>query len=248
LKAIFITVRTSSTRLPNKATLDLCGKPTIQHVIDRAKRSKLADIIVLCTTENQEDDYLCKIAKKNKIECFRGSEEDKLERWHGAAKKYGIEFFVTADGDDLFCSEELMDLAFEQRRRNNSNFIEAGEIICGSFTYGISTSALRKVCKIKDSKDTEMMWVYFTNTGLFNVEILENVPSCYVRSDIRMTLDYKDDFVFFKTVIDYFRDREYSIRDVIDYIDKNPQIKEINFYLQEAWSQNQKNKTNMRIK
>ena len=40
---------------------------------------------------------------------------------------------------------------------------------------------------IKDTNDTEMMWVYFTDTGLFNVQELENVPEVYKRDDIRMT-------------------------------------------------------------
>ena len=28
-------------------------------------------------------------------------------------KKFNIDFFITADGDDLFCSKELIDLAFK---------------------------------------------------------------------------------------------------------------------------------------
>ena len=60
--AILITVRTNSTRLPNKALLKIMGKETIVYLIDRVKKSKLADKIILCTTKNKEDDILCKIA------------------------------------------------------------------------------------------------------------------------------------------------------------------------------------------
>ena len=35
---------------------------------------------------------------------------------------------------------------------------------------------MRKVCEIKDTDDTEMMWVYFTDTGFFDVQNLENIP------------------------------------------------------------------------
>lgn len=93
-KAIFITVRSASSRLPEKCYLPIKGKPTIQYVIEQAKKSKLADIIVLCTTRNKEDDELCKIAIKNSITYSRGSETDKLERWNSAAKKYNIEFLL----------------------------------------------------------------------------------------------------------------------------------------------------------
>ena len=66
-KAIFITVRTGSTRLPEKALLKINERSTIELVIDRAKRSKKKDIVVLCTTESTNDDILCEIAEKNGI-------------------------------------------------------------------------------------------------------------------------------------------------------------------------------------
>jgi len=248
MRGIFITVRSGSTRLPNKALLNINGMPTIEHLIRRVKRSKLAELIVLCTTELQEDDVLCEIASRNNIKYFRGSVEDKLERWSGAAAEYGIEFFVTADGDDLFCEPELIDLAFRQYENNVCDFIKGENLICGSFTYGIKTDALRKVCEIKDTAETEMMWVYFTDTGLFDVQELQNVPELFVRDDIRMTLDYRDDFLFFEKVINSFEKDDFNLRDIVELIDRSPEIKEINFYLEEEWKNNQAEKINLKLK
>jgi len=248
MNATFITVRSGSTRLPNKALLGINDKATIEYVIQNAKRSKYADKVILCTTTLEEDNILCHLAAENEISYFRGNIEDKLERWLGAALKYEVDFFVTADGDDLFCSSELMDLAFEQRDRNDSEFVQGENLVSGSFTYGISTDALIKVCEIKDTENTEMMWVYFTDTGMFKVETLENVPSCYIRSDIRMTLDYQDDFTFFETVINYFNGHEFNMRDVLSYLDENPEVIDINFHLEEQWKQNQIEKTNLVLK
>ena len=132
MNSIFITVRSNSKRLPNKAYKKINNKYTIEYVILQAKKSKLADSVVLCTTNLPEDDLLCKIAVDNNIQYFRGSEIDKLERWNGACKKYGVDFFVTADGDDLFCSHELFDLAISQNneklgsllQQNNSSLID----------------------------------------------------------------------------------------------------------------------------
>ena len=249
-KAIFITVRTGSTRLPNKALKKFQGITTIEYVIKRMKNSKKADQIVLCTTERKADDTLIEIANRNNIKYFRGNENDKLVRWRDAAKQFNIEFFVTADGDDLFCEPKLLDLAFEQFDRNKSDFIQSKDIICGAFTYGIKVDALNKVCEIKDSDDTEMMWVYFTKTNLFMVEELENVPKKFYRDDIRMTLDYEEDFEFFNTIVnkaatttDYL-----SLDKILEILDENPKIKEINFFRQEQWANNQKNKTSLKLK
>ncbi|KPJ57010.1 hypothetical protein AMJ49_03150 [Parcubacteria bacterium DG_74_2] len=249
-KAIFITVRTGATRLPKKCLLKIQGLTTIQHLIRRVKKSKLADIIVLCTTELKEDNVLCEIAKKEKIECFRGSVLDKLERWKGAAEKFNVEFFVTADGDDLFCEPELIDIAFKQYEKNKPDFIEGKGLACGAFTYGIKTKALQKVCEIKGTDDTEMMWVYFKDTDLFNCEILEGVDKIYKRPEIRITLDYPDDFKFFKTVIENLGKikKDFSLRDVIKYLDQHPEIIKINQYLQKKFEKRQKEKTKLILK
>lgn len=69
-KAIFITVRNGSTRLPNKALKEIQGIPTIEYVIRRMKYSKNAERIILCTTENKQDDSLVEIALQNKIDFF----------------------------------------------------------------------------------------------------------------------------------------------------------------------------------
>ena len=250
-KAIFITVRTNSTRLPQKCLLEINGRKNIEFLIERLKRCKNADLLVLCTTTKPEDDILCEIARKADIQFFRGSEKDKLERWRGAAHKFNVDFFVTADGDDLFCETELIDLAFNQYKKNKCDFIEGKDLAVGSFTYAIKVSALNKVCEIKDTDDTEMMWVYFTETGLFKTELLEDVPHIYKRPEIRMTLDYKDDLIFFKTVIEYFASTEkdqFTLKDIIQYLDKNSDVIKINQYLQNQFLKNQKTKTKLILK
>ena len=96
------------------------------------------------------------IAESKKIKFFRGSEKDKLERWNKACIKFDVDFFVTADGDDLFCEPKFIDKAFNQFLDNNEiDFIHCPGIICGSFTYGIKSKALKKVCEIKNTDDTE---------------------------------------------------------------------------------------------
>ncbi len=248
MNAILITVRTGSTRLPKKALIEINGKTTIEHLIDRVKRSKLADDIILCTTNLHEDDILCRIAVKNGIKYYRGSIDDKLDRWSGACKEYNIDFFVTADGDDLFCEPELIDMAFEQYKTSNADFIRAPGIICGAFTHGIKTSALEKVCEIKDTKNTEMHWVYFEETGLFNVYDLQNIPTEYIRNGIRMTLDYEDDLKFFTNIIDHFGEKKFGLSEIIYYINNNTSVAKINAHLEEQWSANQKENLELKIK
>ena len=165
MNCIFISVRNSSTRLPNKAILDLCGKPTIQHLIESMMNSKSADKIILCTSDREEDDVLCNIASNCGIEYFRGSLNDKLVRWRDACKEYEVDFFVNVDGDDLFFDVDLADIVIDQYKNDPCDFIDGHGLY--NDVYGIKTTALNEVCKIKDSDSTEYIRLYFTETGIF---------------------------------------------------------------------------------
>ena len=148
----------------------------------------------------------------------------------------------------MFCSHELFDLAFAQNKNEPCDFIYGDNLVCGSFTYGINSNALEKVCEIKDTNDTEMMWVYFTETNLFDTRPLKNVPTIFKRNDVRMTLDYDDDYNFFTSVINSINKDEFNTRDVLNFLDQNKKIIDINFYLEEQWKSNQLSKTKLTIK
>ena len=72
----------------------------ITHLIRRAKKFKIIPII--CTTKNKSDDILEKISRFEKINFFRGSEKNKIKRWHDCSRKFNIKYFHTIDADDPF--------------------------------------------------------------------------------------------------------------------------------------------------
>lgn len=249
MKAIFVSVRSGSTRLPQKALMEIGSRTTIEYLIDRVKQSKHASRIVMCTTELPEDDRLCEIAEQNEILFFRGSAPDKLKRWLGAAKKYDIDFFVNADGDDLFFDAGLADICFEQYENSEAtlDFIDGRGLY--NDVYGIKTSALQKVCDNKDDLDTEFVRPYFVEKAYGNNLIFKKihpVPNKYEKREIRMTLDYEEDFIFFKTIINHFTTerRDMSFENILSFLDENPDIVRTNWHLEKAWKENQDNMIN----
>ena len=241
LKSIFISVRTDSTRLPHKATLDLCGKPTIQYLIDRLKESTLADEIILCTTRLESDNVLCKIAEKNNIKYFRGSSKDKLKRWIGACQEYNVDFFVNVDGDDLFFDAGLADLCFEQYLSQNGevDFIDGRGLY--NDVYGIKRTALEKVCNAKNSTDTEFIRPYFIKSDIFKHQAIWNVPDKYKKQNIRMTLDYQEDLTFFAYIIEHHlkENISLSLENILLFLKQNPNVVQINWHREETWKNNQ---------
>ena len=249
--AIFITIRMDSSRLPEKTMRTILGKPVLEHVIQRAKLAKNFDEIVVCTTEREVDNQIADQAQSLAVKVFRGSLEDKLERWNGAAKEYGIDYIVTFDGDDLFCEPILLDMAADQIREGEYDFIEAPQgLICGAFTYAFTAKALAKVCGIKDSTDTEMMWTYFKDTGLFRTGCLKRVDDVYFNDDYRLTLDYPEDFVFFTKVFEHFQcvNNDVPLKEIVFYFKEHPEIPQINIGRHQEFLENQKKKTKLVLK
>lgn len=249
--AIFITIRMDSSRLPNKTMRTILGKPVLEHIVQRAKLAGKFSDIVVCTTEREVDNQIADLAEKLGVKVFRGSLEDKLERWNGAARKYNIDFIVTFDGDDLFCEPVLLDMGSEQIQNGRYDFIEAPKgLICGAFTYAFTAKALEKVCEIKGSSDTEMMWTYFKDTGLFRTGCLEEVEGTYFSDEYRLTLDYPEDFEFFTKVFEYFNcvKNDVPLREIVSYLKEHPEIPQINIGRQQEFLENQKKKTKLVLK
>ncbi len=250
-RAIFITIRKDSSRLPNKAVRDIYGSKVMEMVVKRAKLAKNFEHVIVCTTTRETDNEIEEIAMASGAEVFRGSLDDKLERWDGAAKKYHIDYVVTFDGDDLFCDPKLLDMGAEQIAQRNLDFIEAPlGLICGAFTYAFTAKALSKVCEIKDTDDTEMMWTYFKDTGLFRTGVLEGVDPIYFSNEIRCTLDYPEDYEFFLRVFEHFDcpGNDVGLDKIAEYLHENPEIARINIGRQEEFLANQKARTHLKLK
>ena len=248
--AVFITARTKSSRLPEKCLLEINGKKIIEHIIERAKLIQNSHKIILCTTLEESDNILCEIAEQHNISYFRGSTIDKLDRWYRATKEFKVSHFVTFDADDLFCEPELNELALNQMKANKVDFIFSEKIIPGSFTYCINTEALEEVCRIKNTDDTEMMWTYFLDTNIFKTELLkiQNIND-YERNGVRITLDYIEDYIFFAKIFNKLNivDNNHSLIEILKFLDNNKEICEINYFRDIEWSNNQQEKTKLKI-
>jgi len=230
--ACLTTVRTQSSRLPNKTLLQIRGKRVIDHVIDRMKNTKKPDLIILCTSDEPEDDILVTIAKKHGIKYFRGSAKDRLQRMLGAVEKFNLDYIATFDADDLFCDPELIDLAITQMLKDPCDVIKApASLPCGSFAFCISANTLREACRIKDTDDTEMFDVYILDKDRFNVRDLVVKNPVFHNDRVRLTLDYQEDFNFFARVFDGLKMNKniVPLSKILQYVKRKPELAMINF-------------------
>ena len=227
--AITITIRMKSTRLPQKALKKLSNKTLIDHLIERLKRAKLPDEIILCTSTNPQDNILVKVAKKNNIKCFRGDEDDVLNRLYKAAKKYNIDFIISTTGDNPLTDPEYVDKTIEKFQETNADYITSLDLPWGAFSYGVKIKALKKVLELKKESDTEVWGQYFTKSNLFKIEKIE-VDKSLKKPDLRLTVDTPEDFRLMEIIYDelYPKNPSFTLYDVIKLFKQNPKLKKFN--------------------
>jgi spore coat polysaccharide biosynthesis protein SpsF len=239
--AIFITVRMKSSRLPQKALLFIEDKRLIDHLIDRLKLAKLADLIVICTSTNPQDDILEQAAKENGVECFRGSEKDVLLRFYEAAKKFNIDFISVTWGDEIFCEPVYIDRMIEIFEKTGADLIKCQELPEGTETIGVKISALKKVCDMKNEEDTEVWGGYFEKGG-FDIRYMEVADKEVKNFKARLTIDYPEDFQLAKEIFKrlYKKGEVFLLKEIIGLLKAEPVLLEINKECQKKYEENLK--------
>ena len=117
-----IQVRLGSTRLPGKVLKEVCGKPLLQHIIERLDYSKYANDIIIATTTKTIDDKIVELAKHLGISVFRGSESDVLDRYFKAAKEYNADVIVRITSDCPLIDPKTTDRVIKYYTDNEEKF------------------------------------------------------------------------------------------------------------------------------
>ncbi|MBN1275028.1 NTP transferase domain-containing protein [Candidatus Woesearchaeota archaeon] len=230
-----ITARLKSTRLRKKLLLTLQGATVIEQMVRRFQESQAVDEIIIATSSNREDDKLKDIAEELGITCFRGSEDDVIKRLHDTSENSKLDYIINITADCPLAAYDYIPTVIEKYHETDADLITSFELPHGLFIYGIKPSALAKIIEIKDQQDTEVWGKYFTETGIFKVVTLE-IPEKH-RRKYRLTLDYPEDYDFFKQVYAGLGKETYkaSTDEIITFLDQHPEIVAINKECEERY-------------
>ncbi|APF27311.1 cytidylyltransferase family protein [Clostridium sporogenes] len=228
-----IEARMTSSRLPGKVLMDFCGKPNLQHIVERLKRSKYIDEVVVATTTNKEDDPIIELCKKICCKYYRGSEEDVLLRVVEAAKSVNAKYIIEITGDcpviDWRHSDQLVKMFF------SSSYDYASNIIERSFPRGFDTQifpveVLDEVNRItRNPVDHEHVSIYiYTHPEkykLLNWKADEKMN----HPEFEITLDTKEDYQFIKEIYEtlYPQNEDFSAEDVVNLLIERPKMTNI---------------------
>lgn len=227
-----IEARMTSSRLPGKVLMEFCNKPNLVHIIERLKRSKYLDEVIVATTINQQDDPIVELCEKIGCKYYRGSEEDVLLRVLDAAKSISADYIVEITGDcpviDWRHVDHLIKMFF------SGNYDYASNTIKRTFPRGFDTQifpfkVLEEVNKItKNPVDHEHVSIYiYTHPErykLLNWHADKNMN----HPEFEITLDTEQDYKIIKQIYEklYPKNLDFSAQDVIDLLLKSPEITE----------------------
>lgn len=236
---IIIQARMSSSRLPGKVLKPLCGKPIVNHVVERASRAKLAQEVVIATSTDPSDDVLFKHCQENSIKCSRGSLNNVLDRYVQAGKEHKADIVVRVTSDCPLIDPEVIDKVISAFKLNNADY--AANNLVRKYPRGLDTEVvsfpvLEKIQQF-DLKPyhTEHVTPYiYENKEQFSMVSVE-ADDEWAYPDWRWCVDEPDDFEFVRRVYDgvYPSNHQFLTKDVFEFIKANPSLPEINLAVQQ---------------
>ncbi len=193
-----VQARVGSTRLPGKVLKKICGKAVLEHDIDRLRRIKNIDEIVIATTKLEKDTAIIEMCKSLGAKYFRGSEEDVLSRYYYAAKENNADVVVRVTSDCPLIDFEISENIIQYYIDNKDKYDYVSNTIDRTYPRGLdievfSFNALEKAFKEAVSlRDKEHVTPYiWDNPKIFKLAQYKNSENY---SNLRWTLDTEEDF------------------------------------------------------
>ena len=234
---VFITVRLSSTRLPQKALLPVSGKPIISYLINRIMHVIPETPLIICTSDCEDDSRLCELAKDMGISSFQGELDNILVRHLECANTYDVDFIVNVDGDDIFCDPSVVRRIIDEYLADPSyDVISSYGYPFGTNAFGYRTEVLERVANKNRKQRIDTGW-----NELFRDKIEFRTKEFFAAEDqiddVRLTLDYEEDFKIFERLIMDLGMSEHFVeqKKIIQHLKANPELKRINSHLNKQY-------------
>jgi len=227
-----IQARVRSTRLPGKVLKKILGKTILQYGIERIKKAKYVENVVVATTINKEDLDIVKLMNKLGVDVYRGSEKDVLDRYYQAAKHFKAKHVARSTSDCPIIDPQIIDAVaqsyFESQADYCSNtldetFPDGQDIEIFKFT------ALENAWKnAKLLSEREHVTPYIKkHPKKFKLISFKNKIDL---SNKRWTVDKPADFELIRAIIEalYPKNPDFQMKDVLKFLSKNPDLEKLN--------------------
>lgn len=233
---LVIQARMGSTRLPGKVMQPIGGRSMLARVCRRASRASLVHKTIVATSTNGQDEPVVKECRRLGVECFRGNEEDVLDRFYQAARQHAADMVVRVTADCPLIDPELIDDVITAACFHEPDY--ASNIIERTYPRGLDTEVATAAALERAWREApepyhrvHVMPYFYQNPERFR---LVSVTGQADFSRYRWTVDSPDDLALARAI--YRRmacDDAFSWRDVIGLFEREPELAEMNRHVRQ---------------
>ncbi|MFT4927992.1 MAG: spore coat polysaccharide biosynthesis protein SpsF [Phenylobacterium sp.] len=240
--------RMSSTRLPGKVLMPIVGQPMLALQIERLRRAKQIDKLVVATSNQPEDNAIAQLCQSIGVECYQGSLDNVLDRFYQIASKHCTSNTArtsksanAADSDDhiirltadcpLACPIVLDEVVAKHIEQQNDYTTNA---VAHSYLDGLDVEVLT-------FRALQLSWQNATtahekeHVTPYVIERPQQFSFSHISCEAdyskhRWTVDYFEDFELVKFVYEslYSVDNQFSTDDVLQLLAQHPDIYALN--------------------
>ncbi len=224
--------RTSSSRLPAKVLAELQGEPMLARQLERLARSRRLERLVVATSDEASDDAIHELCRARGVACYRGSLDDVLGRFLGAAEDQGVDFerdtLVRATGDCPLCDPQVIDAVIAAHLERGADY--TSNALERTYPDGLDIEVMRAACLERAAREASLpserehvTSFFYRRPEEFVIESLTHTPDL---SHLRLTVDRPEDLALVRAVYArlYPLDPAFGLEAILDLARREPEL------------------------
>lgn len=241
---VIIQARMGSTRLPGKVLMPLAGEPMLAHVVRRAAAAPGVDGVVVATTLRVFDDPVAALARRLGAMVFRGSEDDVLDRYVGAAREHGAELVVRVTSDcPLYDTTLLGEMLAARAALAATRHVDIYCNIFGRRTYprGLDTEIVDAATLMEFARTAtdprareHVTWGLYQEPARFTI-VNHEQPHGRDNSSLRWTVDTPEDYEMVRLIYDALApgNPRFGFAETLAWLRRHPEVAVMNAHVEQ---------------
>lgn len=232
--AVIVQARIGSSRLPGKVMLDLCGRPVLDHVLERCAAIPGKDVVVCAIAEQPGAERIGEVARAAGAVVFFGDEQDVLGRYRAAAESVGAETIMRITSDCPLIDPGVCGKVLRALSESDADY--ASNLAPRSYPKGLDCEVFRRrVLEQAASSAAPGAQREHVTTWMIASPKLRRANVHSGRPELarqRWTLDYPEDIEFLRALLPHLATgRVAGMDEVLSVLECHPEIFNINAHL-----------------
>jgi len=220
--------RTSSSRFPGKVLAPLLGAPMILRQIERVRRSRRIDALVVATSVDPSDDELVQVLQEAGVEVRRGALDDVVARFTAVVEEFAPAHIVRLTADCPLTDPAVIDRVVDEHMDRGSDY--TSNVLSPTYPDGLDVEVLsasafaRLIGRELTTREREHVTLgLYSHPELFTTDNVEQSPS---RAELRWTVDVPQDLEFVQAVYDrlYHNDPAFDQDAILALLEREPAL------------------------